>query len=303
MQQTLTVLFSDIANSTRLYQERGDVIAHRMITECLAGLREIVEMHDGKLLRTVGDAVLASFTSSDNAMRAAIASQRMLMSSSLSIRIGFHAGEVIPDLGDVYGNDVNVAARVASFANATEIYTTEYTVNQLSIELRKSATFLDYVDFKGIEQPLPIYRIQWQEESTQRPAVDTRIVTAVSRTTKFRSNMILELSIGSLNIQVDEHNSQVRIGREADNDIVIFHESASRYHATIEYQRGRFTLTDSSTNGTYVVRSDISAIFVRRESIGLENMGTIGAGWHPSTLDTERISYRFVPQLMNSLDS
>ncbi|MFK7994445.1 MAG: adenylate/guanylate cyclase domain-containing protein [Granulosicoccus sp.] len=300
MQQTLTVFFSDIANSTRLYQERGDVVAHRLITNCLIELRRVVENHDGKLLRTVGDAVLASFESSDNAMLAAVESQRMQLLSPLRIRIGFHAGEVIPDSGDVYGNAVNVAARVAGFANASEIYTTEDTVYQLSPQMRKAATFLDHVDFKGIEQPLPVYRIQWQEESTQKPTEDTRIVTAVSRTSKYRSDMVLELSMGALTIRIDKDNPQIRIGREVDNDFVIRHESTSRYHASIELQRGRFLISDSSTNGTYLIRQGTNALFVRRESISLDSTGIIGAGWHPSASDAEQISYRFVQQMVET---
>ena len=143
MREALTIFFADIANSTRLYQDEGDVVAHRLITDCLVSLRQSVELYKGTLLRTVGDAVLASFHSSDDAMLAAIESQRLRKSSPLSIRIGFHAGEVIPDSGDVYGNAVNVAARVAGFANANEIFTTADSVRQLSPELIQATTFFD----------------------------------------------------------------------------------------------------------------------------------------------------------------
>ncbi|MBX2880415.1 MAG: adenylate/guanylate cyclase domain-containing protein [Granulosicoccus sp.] len=294
MQQKLTVFFSDIANSTWLYQQEGDVQAHRMITTCLGNLRETVEKCNGSLLRTVGDAVLASFESSDDAFMAAVSSQRMQVDSSLRLRIGFHFGEVIPDSGDVYGNAVNIAARVASFANAEEIFTTEETVARLSIDHRKSATYLDRVDFKGIAQPLPIYRVQWLETSTSKPLIDTRIITAVNRGEKYRSNRILELKIGEFTLQVDEQNPRVSIGREIDNDIVIDHGSTSRHHATIELQRGRYAISDASTNGTYIVRGGQDAVFVRRESIALQQQGIIGVGWHPSDGDTEKISFQLV---------
>lgn len=300
MQQSLTVFFSDIANSTRLYQEQGDIQAHRLITECLHDMRHTVEMHNGTLLRTVGDAVLASFERSDDAMQAAVESQRLQLQSPLTIRIGFHVGVVIPDAGDVYGNAVNVAARVASFANASEIFTTGDTVRQLSVEMRQSTTYLDSVDFKGIQEPLPVYRVQWQEVSTMKPVVDTRIVTAVKRSERFRSDMTLSLLVGAQNVQVDENNPRVSIGRDIDNDIIVDHESTSRHHAVVEFQRGRYLITDSSTNGTYLVRNGISAVFVRRESIVLENDGVIGAGWQPDPDDAGRIIFRSVRQTLQS---
>lgn len=292
MQKTLTILFADVANSTRLYQNNGDVIAHRLIADCLDGLRCIVEMHDGQLLKTVGDAVLASFASAEDAMKAAIKSQRLQAESPLSIRIGFHTGEVIPDAGDVFGNTVNVAARVSSFANAEEIYTTEDTVRLLSKEMRSTTTFLDFVEFKGIHKPLPVYRVQWQDDSLTSLASGTRIITAVRQSEKPRSDTALELSYGTNTIRVDESNKQIRIGREVDNDIIIDHESTSRHHAVIEYRLGRFSITDSSTNGTFVVREGTNAQFVRRETAGMESTGIVGAGWLPSSSDKDCISFR-----------
>ncbi len=293
-QQTLTILFVDIAKSTRLFQEQGDVVAHRLIIECLRNLRQTVENHNGTLLRTVGDAVLASFHSAHEAMLAAVASQRMQLNSPLSIRVGFHTGDVIPYSGDVYGNAVNIAARVADFANATEIYTTGVTVQGLTLQQQKSTKYLDHVEFKGIRERLPVYRVQWEEDSTIRPAKDTHIITAVNRSTASRTDSTLNLSSAFTQITVDENTSQVRIGREFDNDIIIEHESTSRHHANIEYLRGRYFLTDSSTNGTYLIRSDGNAVFVRRETIELDREGIIGAGWHPSANDKNGIQFKSV---------
>jgi len=292
--QTLTIFFADIANSTRLFQEQGDVVAHRLIVECLSNLRQTVEMHKGTLLRTVGDAVLASFDGAHEAMLAAVASQRMQLNSPLSIRVGFHTGDVIPDSGDVYGNAVNIAARVADFANATEIYTTEDTVRGLTRQQQKATKYLDHVEFKGIQERLAVYRVQWEEDSTTRPARDTRIITAVNRSIASGADRTLYLSSAMAQITVDKDTTLVRIGREVDNDIVIEHESTSRHHANVEYLRGRYFLNDSSTNGTYLIRSDGNAVFVRRETVELDREGIIGVGWHPSAGDKNCIQFRSV---------
>ena len=293
-QERLTVFFSDIANSTWLYQQKGDVEAHRLIMNCLDQLRECVESHRGSLLRTVGDAVLASFPSADDAFNASISAQRSQISSPLDVRVGFHFGDVIPDAGDVYGNAVNIAARVASFANAREIYTSEDTVQYLSADLKRKAAFLDRIDFKGITDPLGVYRVHWNEAVDSPVGTDTRIVTAVSHSQRFHTDTVLDLLIGDLQVRLDSHNPKVSIGRTFDNDIIIDHDSTSRQHAVIEFERGRYTIKDVSTNGTYVVREGKEAVFVRRESLVLDQHGMIGAGWLPDSKDPDRITYRSV---------
>ncbi|MFK7852597.1 MAG: adenylate/guanylate cyclase domain-containing protein [Granulosicoccus sp.] len=285
--QRLTVLFADLAGSTRLFQTEGDVEAHLRVTDSLQCMKMVVENHDGQLLRTVGDAALASFESTDSAYLAAVDIQREHRSLNLSVRVGFHYGEVIPDAGDVYGNAVNLAARIASFAEADEICTSEDAVAQLSIRHRSSTHYLDRVDFKGMSEPMPVYRVHWASD-----AGETAIITAVSRTERYKTNLVLELLIGAERIRVDERNPSVSFGRSHDNDVVVDSESASRNHAKIELLRGRYVLHDSSTNGTYVIRGGLSPEFIRRESASLDNFGTIGLGFKPDSNSSNVIEFR-----------
>lgn len=285
--QRLTVLFADLAGSTRLFQTEGDVEAHSRVTDSLQCMKTVVENHDGQLLRTVGDAALASFESTDSAYLAAVDIQLEHRALNLSVRVGFHYGEVIPDAGDVYGNAVNLAARIASFAEADEICTSEDAVAQLSIRNRSSTHYLDRVDFKGMSQPMPVYRVHWASD-----AGETAIITAVSRTERYKTNLVLELLIGAKRIRVDERNPSVSFGRSHDNDVVVDSESASRNHAKIEFVRGRYVLHDSSTNGTYVIRGGFSPEFIRRESASLDNFGSIGLGFKPDFNSDNVIEFR-----------
>lgn len=285
--QALTVLFADLAGSTRLYQTQGDEEAHHRVTDSLRCMREAVERNGGNLLRTVGDAVLASFEKTDEAYLAAVDIQRDHQQMSLSVRVGFHHGVVIPDAGDVYGNAVNIAARVAAFAEADEICTTEEAVAQLSSAHRSNARFLDNVDFKGVADPMPVYRVQWN-----RNAPETTIMMAVSQTERYQSDLVLELIIGSRRIRVDEDNTVVTFGRAQDNDVTIEADSVSRNHARIEMKRGRFLIHDSSTNGTYLIRGGFSTEFIRRESASLDNFGSIGLGFKPTDESMHTIEYR-----------
>ena len=287
--ETLTVLFADLAGSTRLYQAEGDIEAHQRVTDSLQRMKFVIENHSGKLLKTIGDAALASFASADNAYRAAVDIQQEHIVLNLSVRIGFHYGEVIPDDGDVYGNAVNVAARVAAFAEANEIYTTEDTVNQLSNEHQSSTHFLDQIDFKGISQPMSVYRIHWASDGGE-----TVIIAAVDNTDLHTTNQALQLLIGEKQNTVDTNNPMITFGRGSDNDIVIDSEMASRNHAKIEFARGRFVLHDSSTNGTYLLRADLSSHFIRRESIVLENFGIIGLGRSPDSISRGNIEFKVI---------
>lgn len=292
MPQHLTILFSDIANSTSLYQTHGDAEAHQRVTGCLKELRAIVEKHQGKLLRTVGDAVLSSFDHPDSAFEAAVDMQLHHHQSPLSLRVGFHHGEVIPDAGDVYGNAVNIAARVASFANASEIYTTQVTVDELSPNNRNRTKYLDEVDFKGIDTPLGVSRIHWAPGGSADE--DTQIVTAVSPRQKYKVDIAIALLFGAEQYRVDPDNPVLNLGRSLTNDIVVNHDSTSRNHARIELVRGKYMISDSSTNGTYIVRSGQSTLFVRRESIVLGRLGAIGLGWSPEKDDIQRINFKSV---------
>ncbi|MFK8078872.1 MAG: adenylate/guanylate cyclase domain-containing protein [Granulosicoccus sp.] len=285
--QTLTILFADLAGSTRLYQTEGDVEAHQRVTDSLQCMRTIVENRQGTLLRTVGDAVLASFTETDAACLAAIDIQKAHQAMNMSVRVGFHHGDVIPDGGDVYGNAVNLAARVAAFAEADEICTTEDAVAQLSVKYRAKALYLDKVDFKGIASPMPVYRLQWDIDSSH-----TVIVTAVSHTERYQTNLVLDLLIGAQRIRVNTDNPVVTVGRAEDNDVVIDIDSASRKHAKIEMARGRFLINDHSTNGTFLVRGGFTPEFIRRESTSLDNFGSIGLGFNPDDSADQVIEFR-----------
>lgn len=282
----MTVLFADVVDSTRLYQTRGDAHAHREVSQALQKMKALIEKHDGQLLRTVGDSALASFSKADTAYQAAVDIQRAHSLMELSVRIGFHHGEVIPDSGDVYGHAVNLAARVASFAEADEICITEATVARLSVVHRSNAHYLDKVAFKGMSQPMPVYRISWNQDHEH-----TTIVSSVAHTHRYYTDQVLTLKLGSVQRQVCSESPRLSIGRAEDSDLVVEAGSASRHHARIEFNRGRYILVDSSTNGTYVVKGNNAPDFVLRESLALDEKGRIGLGVAPVEGDVHVITY------------
>jgi adenylate cyclase len=82
-----------------------------------------------------------------------------------------------------------------------------------------------------------------------------------------------------------------RIGREAHNELVVASDMASRTHAILEFSRGKFILTDMSTNGTYIEASNQPSIFLRREALPLMGSGRIGLGEPVTTGNRHIINY------------
>lgn len=285
--QSIAILFADIGGSTKLYESIGDAEAHKLVARSLQRMEVAIQNNSGTLLRTVGDAALASFPNCDMAFHAAKSIQEQHSTSQLSVRIGFHYGPVIPDKGDVYGNAVNIAARVASLANLNEITTTETSVLLMSSALRQKAALLDFIQVKGINDPLPVYRLFWRPEDESVTAIQT----AVSISIRNPSNVELELSYRGHSFLVNQQNPLVTIGRTEECTLIVDNDCASRNHASIELIQGKFYLQDQSTNGTYIVKTEQSPLFIRRESITLDQSGKIGAGWMPSTDDTDIIYF------------
>jgi class 3 adenylate cyclase len=134
----VTILFSDVEGSTDLRTERGDRVAHRILRSHEAVVRDCVAAHDGREVKTLGDGFMVVFSSPRKALEFAVAIQQRLEERNaaspdeeLKVRIGLNTGEVVVEGGDVYGQAVNAAARIASRARGGEILVSEI-VRQLA---------------------------------------------------------------------------------------------------------------------------------------------------------------------------
>ncbi len=287
--RTLVILFADIGDSTALYERVGDARAHAQVAESLAAMRGCIQRAGGTLLRTVGDAALASFERADDAFEAACDMQRDHVGREVSIRVGFHLGSVIPDGGDVYGHAVNLAARIASFARTDEITATGQCVAALDPAHRALATPMDRIAVRGVTEPVEIWRIDWMPEDgpqtaialgwqdlTAAPPVDAR----------------LELSLGRERWTLDEPGARLVVGRAGDCDVPVDSEHASRRHAVLELNRGQFLLTDTSTNGTWLRRGGAHPVLVRRDTLVMDGSGELWLGVEPGTGGERGLAYR-----------
>ena len=283
------ILFADIVESTRLYTVEGDARAHRLVADCVARLSAIAEQEGGRIVKTIGDEVMAQFDTADGAYTAGVAMQSADLGPRIVIRVGFHYGPVIEVSGDVFGDAVNVAARVSSLAHGGEVLLTEDAAAVLTPFLRSRTRLLEEISVKGRTTPVKVFRVV---QSTDRLDHD---VTAISLggTVTSHANLSLTLWVNGQEIRLDRHAQRLTIGRSDDNDLVIFDSVVSRQHAEIELNRGRFVVQDHSSNGTYVAPAAGEQVFLRRNSVALIGDGVISLGRAPQdTPDNMLLRFR-----------
>ena len=128
---SLTFLFTDLKGSTELYERVGDIVAYDLVREHFRVLNEIVASEAGAVVKTIGDAVMATFPSPDRALAAAIRMRESLhaLKKDLLIKIGIHEGPCLAvtlnDRLDYFGQTVNIAARVQGLAHERAIFATK----------------------------------------------------------------------------------------------------------------------------------------------------------------------------------
>lgn len=275
----MAVLFADVSDSTRLYENMGDTAAFTQVRECLQILNESASHYKGRVVKTIGDGAMCVFQSAGDAAQAAIEMQDRIDlrppspgKSKLTIRIGFHYGAVLREGDDVFGDTVNVAARMSGLAVPGQILTTAATVDALPDDLREKTRRLDALAVKGKAQAIDIRELQWQD-SDSATLVPGR-GGGFARMTEPRLRLVCQG-------REFEYRMSMTIGREPNHDIVILDRMASRNHARIEKRLDKFALIDQSANGTYVTISGRDEIVLRREEFILYGSGTIAFGESP----------------------
>lgn len=275
----LAVLFADVSDSMRLYEKMGDTAAFTRIRECLQILTEATREFGGWVIKTIGDGVMCAFPDSDAAAQAACEMQiRIALRPAsrgkikLAIRIGFHYGNVLREGQDVFGDTVNIAARIAGLATAGHITLTGATAAELSPLLRSRVRKISALPVKGKQHAIDVHEFTWQEGGKQ-----THVTS--------RAGGLADMVESRLRIDYRQKKYIFRdtltLGRDETNDIVLDDKMASRTHARIEKRKDKFVLVDQSSNGTYVTITGRKEIVLRREEFVLYGDGQIAFGGSP----------------------
>jgi adenylate cyclase len=287
--EKLAVLFADVCGSTALYENLGDDSARQQIMRCINIMCSQIAVHQGSLIKTIGDEIMCVFPSAETAFHAACSMQiavekdRPLTGIPMYIRIGFNYGDVINESNDVFGNTVNIAARVATITRAGQIMATQAVFDALPANLRNNMRPIFRAEFKGMQDRLEVYQVIFDKEDM----LSTRVGIPAYRKTLDNINEMTLRYRGKM-IKVNNECRSVVLGREETCDIIVQSDLASRQHIRIEFRFGKFILADQSTNGSYIRSSDGSVVRISREETVVHGNGFISLGQafadHPADL-------------------
>lgn len=293
----LTILFADIADSTRLYDTFGDFKARELISDCLSHLKEIILENDGAVIKTIGDEVLGTFPTPDHAAEAArqmheeISFDPKMIQANIHLRIGFHHGDVICEPGDVFGDAVNVAARMVALAKSDQIITNKETLGLMKMALKRRARTVDRMRVRGKDDIMEIHELIWgkPEQMTMSNSFTEEMIASLAS-----DKDLLQIRHLQHRILVDHDRPILTMGRGVANHLIINDPLVSRMHARIELQRNRFMLIDQSTNGTFLKQLEATPILLRREAVQLEGEGLIGLGQKVEEEDPIAVRFRIL---------
>ena len=274
----VAILFADVVGSTQLYEHLGDTRASETVSRCLEVMKEATYQNDGTVIKTIGDEVMSTFPSVDEAMVAAKQMQTRISSrpgdgqQPVSIRIGCHYGPVVQEHNDIFGAAVHTANRMTSQAKARQIVVSGATVEHMSPEWRAQTRQIDVATVRGRLDEIALYEVLWQPEEA------TSMLPTIDWETKQRRPAKLTVTFRGKTVVVDERRKSINLGRSDENDLVVKGNLISRIHAKVEKHRGKFVLVDQSTNGTFLHDAQGNETFIRRDSRELHGEGLIGLG-------------------------
>ncbi|MEM7405777.1 MAG: adenylate/guanylate cyclase domain-containing protein [Pseudomonadota bacterium] len=288
------VLFAHVGGSAPLYEELGNTFAIDIVTESVAALSAVTRAHGGRVIKFIDDEVMCVFTEAEHAALAACDMQVRIQeleqestgpARDLQARVGAHYGMVLDEGKDVFGDTVNTAARIAALCKPEQILVTAQFVSALPRELKQSVRFHDEVDLRGKQDTTSVHEILWEVSDVTVAGDNVPKIARLEHETctVLFGDQLLELGNG---------RPHAAMGRADDVEIQCRGALTSRHHARIEYRRGRFVLTDQSSNGTFVRPDGEPVLTLKRDYYTLTGSGMIGLGEAPETDDPLTVFYR-----------
>jgi class 3 adenylate cyclase len=297
------VLFADLTGSTKLFESHGNTIATQVVTRCTQMLGKHFAQAGGHVVKFLGDGLLVLFDQSDDAVEAASHTRDVLYecnmehiddtSTPLGLKVGIEFGSVFEQRGDCYGDAVNVAARLGDRAESNEILLGESLYTRLPESKRMLCTGIDRIAIKGKAGLFRVWRFDWRRtaETTITGSVD--LLNERGTVTKQRA----DIDMNGRHVQVSPVEGALVIGRSESCGLVIDDKRVSRRHARIEWIGGQCTLTDFSTNGTWVkFGRESELVILKRDNCVLHGQGLIGLGAAPGDFTSATFSFQIVSE-------
>lgn len=310
MSETLNkaVVFVDLSSSTSLFERLGDLAATALVRKITTDIAVHLKTFNGRILKFLGDGVMAIFDLPGDAVYACIQLHVVLNyslvekshffpRSNIALRVGIDYGHLVEIGNDAYGDTVNVASRVMSMAKPDEIMLTAEVYKNLSEPLQQNCRRLGRMLLRGKEMPQLIYGLDLVSE-------DSNVLTQFNESgfTSFRSSgkedehdsWKIKLRYKENDYFFVQADMPIIIGRSPECNLVIDDSRVSRTHVSIDYIDSQFYVSDISINGTMVQYGDAQEgvasypVTMRRQKCILLRYGQIILGiWNPAHLDLQ----------------
>ncbi len=186
--QLVAIMLTDVVGYTALTQA-DEALTLALLEEHTALLRPLFAEHGGREVKGTGDGFLVEFPSALQAVRCAVEIQRALherntvvpIERAIHLRIGIHLGDVVHRRGDIFGDGVNITARIEPLAEPGGICLSRQVYDQVYNKIDLKMTSLGRKDLKNVKVPIEVYqlRLPWMQGSVPRPQAGDRLRLAV----------------------------------------------------------------------------------------------------------------------------
>ena len=294
-----TVLFADLRGSTALFETLGNAEATSVVTHCVSAIGGPVGSYEGRVVKTLGDGLMAVFDDALQAVQASILMHELLEGMvsrgsergassglrALRLQVGLARGEVVEMGGDCFGDAVNVAARLLDHAGDNETLLTVEVLQGLPLELRSRFRSLDRLVLRGRAEPVQVHVLGGRRGASDLAVTQFGDVGSVNEPDGLR------LMWAGQHRVFASQQTPIVLGRNPQATFCVDDGRVSRSHARVDWHSGSFQITDLSYNGTYVRFNDGEIVSLRRGSCTLHGAGAIGLGGTPTDPGSACVSF------------
>ena len=300
-----TVVFTDLHGSTAVFEALGNAKATAAVTEITRWIAIRCESCGGRVVKTLGDGVLAMFPDNQSAINAVVDIQRVHskklgrqnVTSSMPIRIGVASGEVELVLGDCYGDAVNVASRLCDLSGPNQIWANASSLTSVAEGQGATWRLLGPINIRGRAEPCTVYQVEWREEQasdflTMQGELDPGLISSDQDVL----GRELELTWMGNHQVFKSFDLPVYIGRVRTAEFMVNDPRVSRTHVRIDWRNGSIVLVDVSSYGSWVRFGDGGGapVLLRREECVLHGVGelALGASFSDASVPTVQFKVR-----------
>jgi adenylate cyclase len=291
------ILFADLRGSTALYLKLGNSDAATVVTHSLAMLGQIIARAGGRVIKTLGDGLMAVFDDAERAVDSAANLHDSLeriaplgdgmpaKAPAIKLKVAIAWGEMVEVDGDCFGDAVNVAARLLDLAGDNETLTTAQLLRELPTDQHERFRSIDKLHLRGRKEPVPVLRME------SRRFGDTMSTMIMDAPMSDMPDGVRLTWLGTERV-FSTASMPLVLGRSPQASFCVSDSRVSRSHARIESHSGHIYLSDLSYNGTHVkFDHDDQVLTLRRGTCTLHGSGVISLGAPPNDPTSTQIQF------------